>query len=83
MPGDTEHVPVPEAHPAWAAEYHWLILDPVLSLTHNQYQLDCASAFQEKVGVVVLVLPDGDTRTALPGGTGAGAVNVPASLHRP
>ncbi len=83
MPGDTEHVPVPEPQPAWTAVYHWLILVPVLSLTHSQYQLDCTSAFQVNVGIAVLMLPVGDIKVALPGRTGAGAVNVPASLQSP
>jgi hypothetical protein len=81
--GEREQIPVPEGQPAWTAVYHWLILFPVLSLAHNQYQLDRASAFQEKAGVVVLMLPEGDNKVALPGRTADGAVNVPASLHGP
>ena len=83
IPGDTEHIPAPSEQPAWAAVNHRLILVPVLSFTHNQYQLDCASAFQEKAGVVVVALPEGKSNGTLPGKTGSGTVKIPASLHGP
>jgi hypothetical protein len=61
------HVPVPLPQPAWIAVYHWLILVPVLSLTHKQYESEPETAFHVYAGVLVPMVPEGDIWVAGPG----------------
>ncbi len=83
MVGVTEQTPVLPGQAAPDAEYHVLILFPVLSLTHREYQVALGTAFQLYVGVLVTIVPDGATSVALPGEVGTGAVNAMASLQGP
>src|SRR6059036_495412 len=73
-PGAMEHVPVPLAQPACALVYVVRMRPPELSSTHSRYAVAAATAFHVKVGVAVVMLPDGATSVAGPGG------GVPATV---
>jgi hypothetical protein len=84
--GATEHLPVPESHPASAALCHCLIFPEaiVLSLTHNWYQVAADTAFQTYEGVLVDMAPEGDTSVAFPGmALPLETMNESGALHAP
>ncbi len=72
--GVTEHVSVPEAHPACIAVYQICTFTPLLSFTHRKYQVAVDTAFHVYAGGGVTV-PDGLTKVALPGGA-AGNITI-------
>src|SRR5258705_498422 len=74
--GVSEHVPVPLVQPACAAVYDVRMRPPELSSTHSRYWVAPATAFQVYVGVAVVMLPDGATSVAAPGGTALSIVTV-------
>jgi hypothetical protein len=78
--GVAEQVPVPEVQPQASAVYHCWIFLPVESLTYSWYQVTSETAFQVYVGVVSVIVPEGETKVAADGG---GTVNVNGALQGP
>src|SRR2546425_266609 len=73
-PGFSEHVPVPLAQPAWAAVYVVRMRPPELASSERWSFVAVVAALLVKVGVAVVMVPDGDTSVAGPGGGGPGTV---------
>src|SRR2546422_6435298 len=62
--GVTEHVPVPPGQPTASAVYHWMTRAPLLSSTHNWYQVEPSTAFHVYVGLELSSVVEGDTSVA-------------------
>src|SRR5258705_13616478 len=81
--GVSEQVPVPLAQPAWVAVYTVRMRPPEASSTQSRYWVAPVTAFQVNVGLAVVMLPEGATRVAAPGGGGPATVKGIGGLQGP
>ena len=82
--GVIEHIDCPASHPACAGVYATLfIFNPVASYTNSRYVVTDApvTAFHVYVGVLVLIVPLGDTCTGAEGKGIVRTLNVILALH--